>query len=128
MTASASASAAAMFCGRARSPTTALAHSRGTALGRRRRTRKRYPSFGSSRSRNCPMNPVAPVSATRGFFAEAAELTSISPECAVGASIDRAHRESAALLREGRPHGGLQLHGYCVFFAAEGVAGLDHSG
>jgi hypothetical protein len=41
MTASTSARAAAMFCGRAKSPTTALAASIGTVLGRRSSTRSR---------------------------------------------------------------------------------------
>jgi hypothetical protein len=41
ITAPTSASAAAMFCGRARSPTTALAESIGTTLGRRSSTRNR---------------------------------------------------------------------------------------
>ena len=41
ITASTSASAADMFCGRARSPTTALAAAIGTLLGRRSSTRSR---------------------------------------------------------------------------------------
>jgi len=41
ITACTSASAAAMFCGRAKSPTTALADSIGTMLGRRSSTRMR---------------------------------------------------------------------------------------
>src|SRR5262245_16696286 len=65
-----------MFCGRARSPTTALADSIGTTLGRRSSTRSRYPRLESARSSPCPMKPVAPVSAIRGLPVVLEGLTS----------------------------------------------------
>jgi hypothetical protein len=42
---------------------TALAHGMGIDGGWRSSTRSRYPRFGNSRSKYCPMKPVAPVSA-----------------------------------------------------------------
>src|SRR5579864_6368110 len=63
ITASTPSSAADMLRGRARSPMTALAHGMGIDGGWRSSTRSRYPRFGNSRSKYCPMKPVAPVSA-----------------------------------------------------------------